>query len=517
VLLDRSRRLLLTTFEVVTRDQPLTVIFPIFQAGRPVAEVAFYREQHRLLQAKGVQVQGCVLASDARRNLALVELATVPDGVEDVKFAATSPAPGEPLHALGHPLRMEVLWVYTAASVRQLGHANLGQTRDGPDPAVLILQAPLGEGDGGGPLLNDRGELVGIVSGKSAPQQQISFGLLFSEIQAFLVETRPHWKPQTALEWCQRGVLFTRARQYERAIGAFTDAIRLDPAYAPAYSERAWAHHLRGVADLALADCDKALQLDPRLGTAYCHRAAALCSMGQLTKAIADCDTALRLDPSSARAYWVRGHAHLLQGDADRAVLDCDEAIWLDRRLPEAHLYRGQSFAHKGDHDRAIADYTQALRLDPRLAEAFRCRGDSYWARSDVPASLADHDQALGLDPHDARAYLGRGRALAARSEVDRAVAAYIRALQLQPRLLADALTEVERRVGELARGGAEDVARGCDLCRGVLLAVEPLLKDRADVQTIIAKGLAAAEREMDLGERVLRLSGVLAEVRKNR
>ena len=67
--------------------------------------------------------------------------------------------------------------MYTAGSVRQLGRANLGQTMEGPDPAVLVVQAPLTEGEGGGPLLNDRAELVGVVSGKTGPQQEVAFCL----------------------------------------------------------------------------------------------------------------------------------------------------------------------------------------------------------------------------------------------------------------------------------------------------------------------------------------------------
>jgi tetratricopeptide (TPR) repeat protein len=545
-LLDQAHRLLLTTAEAVGKEQTVDVLFPVFQDGRPVAEAAFYREQRRLLEKKGALVRGCVLATDARRNLALLELEAVPEGVVEARLAAGGPAPGDSLHAFSNPARLEVLWAYAAASVRQLGHANLGQSAEGPDPAVVIVQAPFGGGEGGGPLLDQRGEVAGVVSGKTGPQQQVGYALAAGEVAAFVAENRPRWAPASAAEWCRRGALFLQARRYQRARLDFDAAIRLDPRHAPAFSGRGRAYHLEGDDDRALADCTRAVRLDPRLAEAYCHRAAALCGKGESARAVADCDTALRLEPGCALAYSTRARARLLGGDADGALRDGDEAIWLDRKLAEAHLYRGQAHARKEEHRQAVDDYTHALRLDPRLAEAYRARAESRWSLSDV-AALADYDQALALDPRDARAYHGRGRGRSARGESgpaladftqairldprlagayldrgsehvrrgdpDRGVADYAQALRLERRLATDVVAEVERRGAGLRKGGAEGVAACCELYRKALTAFRPLLGEGAEVQEAIDAGLAAASREADPARRAQLLGAALASV----
>lgn len=546
-LLDRERRLLLTTAEVVGRQETAEVIFPVYQDGRAVAEASFYKTQEDLLKKKGAAVRATVLATDARRNLALLELESVPAEAAAVRFAAAGPAPGDAVHALGSPRRTAFWWAYTAGSVRQLGHANLGQEGEGPEPAVVQIQAALTEGEGGGPLLNDDGAVVGIVSGKSTPQQQISYALALAEVQAFLAESRPRSRPKDAAEYLLRASLFVQARHYPRALADLDESLRLDAKQALAHAERGRVLHRLGDDDRALAACDEAVRLDPRLPAARTARAEVLCAKGELARARADCDEALRLDRRCARAFAVRGLVRLRAGDADGAIADGDEAVWLDRRLPEALLYRGRAHSRKGAHDRAIEDFTQALRLAPHLAEAHRDRGDAYWAKSDARAALEDYSRAFSLNPRDAAAVCGRGRAHAARGDHDRALADFNEVLRLDPghtparlgrggerlrrgdleRAFADyrdALTgtpglaveflaNVESRAGELLTGDEADPAACAEVCRRALEVVRPVVKDRPEVEKVIAAGLAAAT-ETDLRLRAARSRAAVTRVR---
>jgi len=544
-LLDRSRRLLVTTAEAVGRHEKVDVTFPAFQDGEVVAEFSFYRDQAALLKKKGLRVAGVVLAKDARRNVALLELESVPDGVRAAKLAKAPPAPGEAAHLLGNMARFDLLWLYAAASVRQVGRANLGQTADGPDPAVVIIQAPLSDNDGGGMLLDERGDAAGLVSGKVGPQQQVAFCLAAAEIEAFAAEHGRRWDPRTAADLCERGAIFVKARMYERAARDFTDALALDAKWAPAYAGCGRVRFLQGDLDRALADCDRALALDDTLETAYCHRAAVRSARGEPAKAVADCDAALRLKPECAAAFAERGNARRLLGEFDKALADCDEAIWHDRKLAAAYLYKGQAHAAKDEPDKAVAAYTQALQLDPLLHEALRGRGDARWARSDVAAALADYGAALALH-EDPASYCGRGRALAARGEhdkaladfdaalrldgryapayvergggrlrrgdLDRGFADYAAAVRLRPASVGDVLGSVERRAEELAKDGRHEAV--VEVCRRALALAAPVFAGRAEVKQLIDGGLAAAANETAVGKRAAILREVLAQVR---
>ena len=173
-VVDRQRRLLLTTAEFVGRNEKVAVTFAVHEAGHVVSDGKYYRDNERQLRDQGRRVVGCILATDAHRNLALLELASFPEDVMELRMAAETPAPGESVHTVGNPQGTGTLWLYNGGWVRQSGHANLGQTTDGPDPALVLTQMNVSEGEAGAPLLDDRAELVGVLTGKSAAQQQIA-------------------------------------------------------------------------------------------------------------------------------------------------------------------------------------------------------------------------------------------------------------------------------------------------------------------------------------------------------
>ena len=412
-----------------------------------------------------------MLATDARRNLALLELASVPETAAEAKFAAEAPSPGDSLHVMDNPNRLDVLWVYTAASVRQRGRVNLGQTTEGPDPDVLIVQAPLADGEGGGPLLNDRGELVGVVSGKTGPQQEVAFCLTAAEVRGFIDENRLRREPDSAAAPVRRGDVFLKARQYPRAVADFDAApaagrplrpspVRARPGRVPpgarttrrcataarrSRRSRSWQPLTAGARPRSVARANRAwpwpIATRPWQSMAQC-----------------------------ALAHAVRGDAYRRLGDLDKALADCDEAVWLDRQLAVAYLYRGQVLAEKGKPDKAIADFTRALQFDEHLSEAHRDRADAEWFKSDVAAALADYDQALAIRPDDAAALHGRGRALAAQGRHDAALAALDAALKIDPRRAAACIDRgarttgrrrPRRRPGGFRGGGASGAGAG--------------------------------------------------------
>lgn len=61
-----------------------------------------------------------------------------------------------------------------------------------------------------------------------------------------------------------RGARYFRQQRYAAAIPDFDQAIRLNPAFAQAYTGRCAANAATGKLDRAVADCDRALQLNPK-------------------------------------------------------------------------------------------------------------------------------------------------------------------------------------------------------------------------------------------------------------
>jgi Tfp pilus assembly protein PilF len=398
-LLDRDHRLLLTTCQAAGNREVIEAIFPVYDQGNLIAEAGYYEDYLPRLRKNRFAVCGCVLARDARRDLALVELDAVPDEVAVLHLAADSPSPGERLHVVENLHDAEALWLYALGAVRQVAHLPLGRGSDLPAPAVLVAQLPPHGHDGGAPLIDDDGRVVGMTCDREAAEQMASFGPDAGEIRAFLAEARPLWGPRAAAaDFRWRAALYVRTRRLERALADSTAAIRLDPQAAALYAERAEVYRLQGDPERAVADCDQALLLDPRLAAAYCRRGAAYRDQGDLDRAVADCTRALRLDPKCAQANSERGDTYRRRGDLERALADCDQALAIDPNLALAYYHRALVFAARREHDRAILDYTRAIEFDPLLAAAFRGRGDAYRLTNEPKAAQADYAEARELD-----------------------------------------------------------------------------------------------------------------------
>src|SRR6516165_10776331 len=163
--------------------------------------------------------------------------------------------------------------------------------------------------------------------------------------------------------------------------------------------------------DRAIVAFSDAMRLDPKSALAFTNRGVAYVRKGDMDRAIADFSEAIRLDPNYALASSNRGIAYAKKGDNDRAIADYNEAVRLDPKNALAFANRGIAYGKKGDNDRAIADYSEAIRLNPNVAMTFNNRGFLYFKKGDTRRAIADFDEAIRLDPKSALAFCNRGNA----------------------------------------------------------------------------------------------------------
>ncbi len=93
----------------------------------------------------------------------------------------------------------------------------------------------------------------------------------------------------------EKGVLAFQNGNFDAAIVAYTEAIRLDPKNAEAYCNRSRAYARKGDFDKAFADCNEALRLDPKDAKAYYTRGVVCKKMGEKAKAEEDFAQAKKL------------------------------------------------------------------------------------------------------------------------------------------------------------------------------------------------------------------------------
>ncbi|MEM6330915.1 MAG: serine protease [Planctomycetota bacterium] len=188
VVVDAERRLVVTNYHVVGEASHTDVYFSAYdEDSRLVTDRATYRSNHNTLRQMGMAARGKVVGTWKKRDLALIQLDTLPEDVRGVKLADSPVKPGEAIHSIGNPGLSDSLWVYSPGRVRQV-HQKAWSFSDGQevDSRVIQTSSPINPGDSGGPVVNSAGELVGVMSASSTTARLMTYAIEASEIRELL-------------------------------------------------------------------------------------------------------------------------------------------------------------------------------------------------------------------------------------------------------------------------------------------------------------------------------------------
>ena len=189
VLIDRQRKLVVTNQHVVGNADEVFVCFPVTgQDGELIGNRDYYINRYRTLLATDYAAWGKVIAKNSNRDLAIVRLDSIPTTAREIDHdfsmeISRNVRKGDPVHILGNPEKRD-LWRWTVG----LFHAHTGNW--------LQIDADIYGGNSGGPVLNQQGRLIGIVTlsdrrtkAWSVPAKQIK--ALLNTVPAFLPPVPP--------------------------------------------------------------------------------------------------------------------------------------------------------------------------------------------------------------------------------------------------------------------------------------------------------------------------------------
>ena len=248
---------------------------------------------------------------------------------------------GETVYVAGNPKGLEGTFSDGIISSR----------RDRYTRERLQMTAPISPGSSGGPVLNKKGEVIGIsFAGHQALDAQ---NLNFAIPSKYLKKLMAQPKIATPLSQGEQSIsadtyiLWGNAKDktgdYAGAIADYTIAIRLKPKYVLAYHNRGVVKGKLGQHFVAIIDIDTAIRLKPDFAEAYVSRGVEKDELGQHVAAISDYGTVIRLKPNYADAYYNRGRSKYSLGQHVAAISDYDTAIRLKPNYTNAYYSRGRA------------------------------------------------------------------------------------------------------------------------------------------------------------------------------
>ena len=274
-----------------------------------------------------------VTATDKTNDLALLKVTVY--GINPLPLGNSSDVKiGETVYVAGNPKGLEGTF----------SDGIISSHRDPYTKKHLQMTAPVSPGSSGGPVLNSKGEVIGVSFMTLVGGQNLNSAIPSRYLTELLTESTPA-KPlaegnrsisaKTYFTW---GNTKAGLGDYKGAIADFDNAIRLKPDHANTYNNRGIAKDNLGQHSAAIADFDSAIRLKPDHANAYLYRGVAKSKLGQHSAAIADFDNAIRLKPDHASAYFNRGFVKGLLNRISEAKRDARTALRLAKQVGDTDL-----------------------------------------------------------------------------------------------------------------------------------------------------------------------------------
>jgi len=262
-----------------------------------------------------------------------------------------------------------------------------------------------------------------------------------------------------------RGVIYARLGQPDRAIADFNAAVKLFPEYAAVYNNRGAFLVSLGAFDEAIKDFDRALVLAPGYVAALNNRAAAHAELKHTTRALFDYTRAIRLastraEPLAGRAqiylaldrpyaatrdlnralqnnvryapgYRIRARAHTLLEMYSEAAQDLSRAITFNANDATAYFLRARAYLKSKELEEARKDFTKVIELDPRSADAYRERGNVNILLDDLDQAEQDLARAIEIDPRNPETFAYRALLYKKRDQAELGMQEIVKALKV--------------------------------------------------------------------------------------
>ena len=192
---------------------------------------------------------------------------------------------------------------------------------------------------------------------------------------------------------------YAQEKQYDRAVAAYQQALRLNPGLAAAHHGLGTMYHNMGRVADALEPLKTAVRLDPANGIAHLNLGITLAALRRADDALVELEEAKRLGPQSPLLHNQIGNALHNLGRFEEALAAYQESRRLDPAVAAVHHNIGLMLMRLGRFAEAVEPLTEALRLQPSYRNARYLLSDAYSRSGRYDAAVESWTRFLELVP----------------------------------------------------------------------------------------------------------------------
>jgi len=341
-----------------------------------------------------------VVAEDPDGDLVRVSVEIQEEKVAPLVVSSTPPRVGEKVVVIGNPLGL----------AQTVSDGIVSAIRVVPGFGRIIqITAPISPGSSGSPVLNMKGEVVGVVTFLLVAGQNLNFAIPADRIAEMspgegktISERETMRKSEAFTEATQayaNGLRYLWAGKCDLALPYFVEAAQKNPSHPGAFFQVGYCLAQMGKNQEALGPYRKAQELRPKDPAVYNNLCGVLGQLGRYGEAGEACRQALQIAPDLAEAHNNLAWIYHRQARYPEAVESSKQAIRLQPDFAEAHYNLGNGYAGLKRYDQAAEAYKQAIRLEYDYAEAHLNLGAAYNRMGRYEEAIDSYKRALLLKP----------------------------------------------------------------------------------------------------------------------
>jgi len=346
-------------------------------------------------------VQG-IIAKDTEADIVKL-VVNLPDAnITFLNLSVNMPSEGEDIFVIGNPLGLE----------STVSSGIVSAVRDIPAFGKIIqITVPISPGSSGSPVINSKGEVIGIATLIVTQGQNLNFAVPSDKIITLKESTvipisdaisELTTDANDAQSLYDRGLKELWQENWSAALAFFQKAKETNPQDADVWFYLGYCYDELGRYQDEIEAYKQAIRIKPDLAEAHYNLGFAYDKLGRYEDAIESHKQAIRIKPDDADAHYILGVTY---GNLDRyqdAIEPYKQAIRINPDYAEAHGNLGFVYLNLGRYEEAIEASKQSIRIKPDLAETHYNLGIAYVKIRDKDSALQEYKILKNLDSESA-------------------------------------------------------------------------------------------------------------------
>jgi tetratricopeptide (TPR) repeat protein len=342
-----------------------------------------------------------VTASNPLVDLIKVRVQIPPEQSVPAVLSDDDPGIADRVVVIGSPMGLaHTISEGIVAAVRN--HPTLGK--------VYQLTAPISPGSSGGPVLNLRGQVIGVVSFQTVQGQNINFAVAIHALRTLSIEAREpsiaEWtlekgarNPRLAAALCHQGARLSIKGKYEAALDYFRQATEANPDDPHAWSGLGSCYIGLNQPDHAIEALNRSIAVAPEDAAGHLMLAMYYKELGQFGRQIESLSQILRIDPENMGAHMDMADAYGRLGQTAKQIETYRQILKLKPDHVPTLQRMGRALGRVGRYKEALEALHRAGTLEPDNAEIYFEMGVIYNARNLPKEELQAYIRAIRVDP----------------------------------------------------------------------------------------------------------------------